>query len=77
MTNSFEVFPSSRENNTTVLTYLFMVPTSGFDDQQRAANRYIDLNLSKPSDSTVGVAGSVPARAQQRPSSRRGSRCSS
>ncbi len=65
LANTGGLFPSSREQGTTVLTYLFMAPTSGFADQQQAAQRYIDTHLNTPEDHTVGVAGSVPARAQQ------------
>ncbi len=65
ITNTFRLFPSSREENTTVLTYLFMYPTSGFSDQQLAAHRYIEANLTAEQDSVVGVTGSVPARAEQ------------
>lgn len=65
LTNTFKLFPAAAERDTTVLTYLFMNPRSGFGTQQRAAQRYIDANLSAPADHTVGVAGSVPARAQQ------------
>ena len=65
LTNTFQLFPSAAERDTTVLTYLFMNPRSGFGTQERAAQRYIDENLSTEADHTVGVAGSVPARAQQ------------
>jgi RND superfamily putative drug exporter len=50
---------------TAVLTYLFMEPSSSFARQQRAAQRYIDTFLDKPSDHVIGVTGSIPARAQQ------------
>ncbi len=53
------------ETNTAVLTYLFMDPTSSFARQRDAANRYIAENLDRPDDHVVGVAGSIPARAEQ------------
>ncbi len=65
LTNSLRLFPGTSENNTTVLTYLFMNPFAGFGDQQAAAQRYVDENLVAVDDHTIGVAGSVPARAQQ------------
>ena len=65
VTNTWRLFPGARESNTAVLTFLFMVPESGFADQEQAAHRYIDTHLAEPDDHTIGVAGSVPARAQQ------------
>ena len=65
ITNGLPLFPSSYERGTAVLTYLFMEPTSSFFRQQAAAQRYIDTFLDKPSDHVVGVAGSIPARAEQ------------
>jgi putative drug exporter of the RND superfamily len=54
------------ERDTTVLTYLFMDPAaSTFSGQLRAAQRYVDQHLDRPQDEVVGVAGSVPARAEQ------------
>ena len=65
VTNTPPFFPGTSETNTAVLTYLFMKPTSSFEHQQRAAEDYVDRFLSAPDDHVVGVAGSVPARAQQ------------
>ncbi|MEO7234958.1 MAG: MMPL family transporter [Lapillicoccus sp.] len=65
LTNSLRFVGSSGETNTAVLTYLFMNPVASFADQQDAANRYIAAHLDRPEDHVVGVAGSVPARAQQ------------
>ncbi len=65
LTNSFRFVGSAGETNTAVLTYLFMNPVASFSDQQDAANRYIAAHLERPEDHVVGVAGSVPARAQQ------------
>ncbi len=53
------------ESGTTVLTYLFMDPRSAFSNQQRAAREYIDTYLDRPQDHVIGVAGSIPARAEQ------------
>ncbi len=65
VTNTFRLFPASAESDTAVLTYLFMNPFASLDDQQRGAQAYIDTHLSAEDDYTVGVTGSVPARAQQ------------
>ncbi|MEP6854877.1 MAG: MMPL family transporter, partial [Pedococcus sp.] len=65
VTNTAPFFPGTGETNTAVLTYLFMNPTSAFYQQQRAADDYINRFLDAPDDHVVGVAGSVPARAQQ------------
>ncbi len=65
VTNAAPFFPSTGETNTAVLTYLFMNPTSSFHQQQRAAEDYVHRFLDSPNDHVVGVAGSVPARAQQ------------
>ena len=65
LTNTFRLFPASAESDTAVLTYLFMNPFASLDDQQRGAQAYIEAHLSDEDDYTVGVTGSVPARAQQ------------
>jgi putative drug exporter of the RND superfamily len=65
ITNSLRLFGSGGETNTSVLTYLFMDPTSSFASQQEAADRYIADHLERSADHVVGVAGSVPARAEQ------------
>ncbi len=65
ITNSLPIGGVGAERDTSVLTYLFMDPVSSFESQQQAAQRYIAANLERPEDHVVGVAGSVPARAQQ------------
>ncbi|MEO3938742.1 MMPL family transporter [Dermatophilaceae bacterium Soc4.6] len=65
LTNTLRLGGTSGETNTAVLTYLFMDPTSSFARQQEAAGRYIAAHLERPQDHVVGVAGSIPARAQQ------------
>ncbi|MEZ5092001.1 MMPL family transporter [Nocardioides sp.] len=64
LTNSFQLFPGARENGTTALTYLLVDPTASVGRQRRAAQRYADRYFG-PRDNTVGVTGSVPARAEQ------------
>ncbi|MDQ2756186.1 MAG: MMPL family transporter, partial [Actinomycetota bacterium] len=65
LTNTLRLGGTIGETNTAVLTYLFMDPTSSFARQQEAAGRYIASHLDRPQDHVVGIAGSIPARAQQ------------
>jgi RND superfamily putative drug exporter len=65
LTNSLRLTGRTGETNTAVLTYLFMDPVASFASQQDAASRYVSAHLERPEDHVVGVAGSVPARAQQ------------
>lgn len=65
VTNTLRMQGAQGETNTTVLTYLFMQPGSSFESQRRAARQYIADHLGRPDDHVVGVAGSVPARAEQ------------
>ncbi|HET6561745.1 MAG TPA: MMPL family transporter [Marmoricola sp.] len=64
VTNALGVFPSSREQGTTALTYLLFEPDVSLGTQRRTALRYADLYFA-PSDHFIGVTGSVPARAEQ------------
>ncbi len=65
LTNTVRLGRGADETNTSVLTYLFMKPGSSFASQRESALEYIDANLDHPTDHVVGVAGSVPARAEQ------------
>ncbi|MEO6791675.1 MAG: MMPL family transporter [Ornithinibacter sp.] len=65
LTNAVPLGTEMTESNTTVLTNLFMDPRSSFVSQQRAAERYVSENLTRPQDHVVGITGSVPARAEQ------------
>jgi len=65
LTNSIRLSGSTGETDTAVITYLFMNPRSGFARQEAAAQRYIEDHLNQPQDRVVGVAGSIPARAEQ------------
>lgn len=65
LTNTVRISGRGNETNTTVITYLFMDPRSGFSSQQRAAERYIADNLRGDQFHVVGIAGSIPARAEQ------------
>ncbi len=65
LTNSLRLAGTTGETNTAVLTYLFMDPNASFASQEEAAHKYVQAHLDRPEDHVVGVAGSVPARAQQ------------
>lgn len=65
ITNAVPLGGGAGESNTTVLTYLFMDPGSSFSSQQAAARAYVEQHLDRPEDHVVGVAGSIPARAEQ------------
>ncbi len=63
--NTLGLFPGAQERDTTVLTYLFLPPSTGFAAQQEAAAAFAREHLDDPSDAYVGVTGSIPARAAQ------------
>lgn len=63
--NTLGAFPGASERNTTVLTYLFLPPSSGFAQQRDAAVGFAREQLDDPDDAYVGVTGSIPARAAQ------------
>ncbi len=65
VTNTQGLFPSSSEENTTALTYLFMPPSAGFEEQTIAARGFADRFLADEDDALVGVTGSIPARVAQ------------
>ncbi len=65
LTNTVRLMGPRSETNTAVLTYLFMNPTSSFASQESAAQHYISTHLDRPADHVIGVAGSIPARAEQ------------
>jgi len=63
--NTLGVFPGAQERGTTVLTYLFLPPSTGFAEQREAATAFAREQLDDPDDGYVGVTGSIPARAAQ------------
>ncbi len=63
--NSGGRFPSSSEDGTTAITYLFMDPRTGFGTQTDLANRLAAEHINRPTDHLVGVTGSIPARVEQ------------
>ncbi len=65
LANTVRLMQGQAELGTTVITYLFMSPSADFGDQHTAARDYVYRTLDRPEDHVIGVAGSVPARAQQ------------
>lgn len=63
--NTLGLFPGSRDEGTTVVTYLFTDPRSSFTAQRQAAESFAAEHLDDPDDAFVGVTGSVPARDAQ------------
>jgi putative drug exporter of the RND superfamily len=64
--NQRGLVPSSREDRTTIVTYLYFTPgeTSVFDQEELAA-RFADEQVSDPGDALVGVTGAAPARVEE------------
>ena len=62
--NTFELLPSSREDSTTAVTYLWFSPDASLTAQVALANEYAE-RASEPGDGLVGVTGPAPARWQQ------------
>ncbi|MCU1433016.1 MAG: hypothetical protein JWP95_2121 [Actinotalea sp.] len=63
--NTPGAFPATASENTTVVTYLFIDPTTNFFVQQDIAEEFALEQLDDEADAYVGVTGSVPARAAQ------------
>jgi RND superfamily putative drug exporter len=62
--NTLELLPSSREDGTTAVTYLWFSPDSSLSAQVALADEYA-RQASEPEDGLVGVTGPAPARWQQ------------
>lgn len=65
VTNAGGVFPSSREEGTTAVTFLFSSPFASFARQTDLAREYARQQVNRPGDHLVGVTGSVPGRVRQ------------
>ena len=65
VTNTLELFPGSREDSTTAITYLFFLPDTSLTDQTEIARRYARAVVNEPGDALVGVTGAIPARIEQ------------
>ena len=63
ITNALGFFPSSREDGTTALTYLFFRPDVTLGDQRALGQRYADELPAE--DHAIGITGAVPGRLAQ------------
>ena len=64
VTNALKLFPGSREDSTTTITYLLFRLDQSVDEQVQQAERYAS-QIHQPGDALVGITGPVPARAAQ------------
>jgi putative drug exporter of the RND superfamily len=60
-----QLVPGAREQNTTIVTYLFADPTLGLSGQDRVARTYT-AQIDQPTDALVGVAGTIQTQAEER-----------
>jgi RND superfamily putative drug exporter len=60
-----QLVPGAREQNTTIVTYLFADPTLGLSGQDRVARTYT-AQLDQPTDALVGAAGTIQTQAEER-----------
>jgi RND superfamily putative drug exporter len=65
VTDALRIFPSSHQNGTTALTYLFFRPSVGPSTTARLSNEYAHRYLNGPGDGLVGVTGAYPAENAQ------------
>jgi RND superfamily putative drug exporter len=61
-TNTLDLFPSSKEESTTAITFLAVSPDISIADQEGLARLYAAKYVTRPDDALVGVTGAVPAR---------------
>ena len=64
MLNTLKLFPGSREDGTTAVTYLLFGSDRSVAEQVRQAERYSGA-ANRPDDHVIGVTGPIPARAAQ------------
>ena len=65
ITNTSGVFPSSKQQGTTALTYVFSKPGTTFAQEVAAAEGFARAHVNQPDDHFVGVTGTVPAQVAQ------------
>jgi RND superfamily putative drug exporter len=63
--NTQGAFPSSSEQGTTALSYVFTKRGTTFGDEVAAAGRFAREHVNQPDDHFVGVTGTVPAQLAQ------------
>jgi RND superfamily putative drug exporter len=60
-----QLVPGAREQNTTIVTYLFADPTLGLSGQDRVARTYT-AQIDQPTDGLVGIAGTIQTQSEER-----------
>ncbi len=60
-----QLVPGAREQNTTIVTYLFADPTLGLSGQDRVARTYT-AQIDQPTDGLIGVAGTIQTQSEER-----------
>lgn len=64
LVNNPVLFPQAGEQNTTIITYLFIAPTANLGEQDVIARGYA-LSLDQPEGGFVGATGTIPLQAAQ------------
>jgi len=64
LVNTPQLFPEAGEQNTTIVTYLFIAPTANLGEQDVIARDYAQL-LEQPPGGLVGATGTIPLQAAQ------------
>jgi putative drug exporter of the RND superfamily len=64
LVNNPVLFPQAGEQNTTVVTYLFIAPTANLGEQDAIARDYA-RSLEQPEGGFVGATGTIPLQAAQ------------
>jgi RND superfamily putative drug exporter len=62
--NTLKLFPGSREDGTTAVTYLLFRPDQSVSEETAQAERFA-RGIDRPDDHLVGVTGPIPARKAQ------------
>jgi RND superfamily putative drug exporter len=64
--NARGVVPSSSEDGTTIVTYVFYDPVqTGLFAQDELTRRFAEKHFAEPEDALVGVTGAAPARVEE------------
>jgi RND superfamily putative drug exporter len=65
ITNTDRLFPGSREQSTTAITYLFSTPGTSAYDRRKLAEDFARTHVADPGDRLVGITGALPARLEE------------
>ena len=66
LVNARGLVPSSREDGTTIVTYVFYDPAeTGIFAQDELTRRFAEKHFAEPEDALVGVTGAAPARVEE------------